>query len=325
MLCPCCKNQNNIKPENKVVLEGKDVVVKITASEKCFVSEVGDYDYCTNINLGPAIIDESDNELKVREIECYVYLDSIGISRKIVFSPEVWGIRTQDEQRDAWSKEKNIILNILKPAMTKVAVYTTSPINAFVNGRNQQFLSGMNELEYLPIIGTIKRKSELVITYDRYTEKVVLACNPSCTFSEVIIDKDVEVAVKYAGPEMQKITIRTFIDGFRNSQMEKTASRSRAIFNISVGEAWKLNGKRVVVDVCTSKSGIPIKIFDQVIEIEEQTDMEEPTSVTENNQAISRLSDYVNVRELLNYYYKNVSSGKNIDLARILEWIKEEK
>ena len=152
-----------------------------------------------------------------------------------------------------------------------------------------------------------------------------MACNPNCTFSEVIIDKDVEVTIRYAGPEMQKIAIRTFVDGFRTSQMEKTASKNKATFNVPVGEAWKLNGKRIVIDVCTSKSGIPTKIFDQVIEVEKQIEKKESVITTEEKQTISRMSDYVDVRKLLTYYYEEVSSKKNIDLAKILEWIREAK
>lgn len=315
----------DIQPEVQFVLEGKDVIVKIRSSEKCFISDVGDYDYCTNINLGPAFLDEIDNELKAREMEYYVYLDSIGISRKILFVPEVWGIRTQDEQRDKWSKEKNIILNMLDPSKTKVAVYATGAIDAFVNGKAHRFERGMNELEYLSFISPIKRKSELIISDDRFTEKIILACNPNCTFSEVIINKDVEVAIRYAGPEMQKIAIRTFVDGLRTSQMEKIASKNMATFNLSVGEARKLNGKRIVIDVCTSKSGIPIKLFDQVIEVENQIEKKETVITTEEKHTINRMSDYVDVRKLLTYYYEEVSSKKNIDLTKILEWIREAK
>lgn len=315
----------DIESEMKAVLEGKDVVVKIKASEKCFISEVGDYDHCTNINLGPAVIDEIDNELKAREIEYYVYLDSIGISRRILFVPEVWGIRIQDEQRSEWSKEKNVILNMIKPAKTKIAVYSTGLIDVFVNGKAHHFKRGINELDYLSLIGQIKRKSEIVVTDNSYTEKVILACNPDCKFLELIIDNNVEVTVKYTGPEMQKVSIRTFIDGIKKSQIEKIASKSRVVFHIPVGEAREIKNKRVTIDVCTSKSGIPTKIFDKIIEIEEQTEIKEVIVEKEKNFTISRISDYVNVRELLEYYYKKVSSKRTIDLVTILEWIREAK
>lgn len=315
----------DIQPEAQFVLEGKDVIVKIRASEKCFISDVGDYNYCTNINLGPACLDEIDNELKAREMEYYVYLDSIGISRKILFVPEVWGIRTQDEQRDVWSKEKSIILNMLKPAVTKVAVYTTSPINAYVNGKKQQFLSGMNELEYLPLIGTIKRKSELVITDDRYTEKIVLACNPICRFTKLTIDNTVGATIKYAGPEMQKIFIRTFISGSMNSCIEKTVNKNRIMFHIPIGEVEKVKNKRVTIEICTSKSGISTKIFDQMIEIEDQIETKEEVIEIAEKYPISRMSDYVNITTLLDYYCKKTDLYKMIDLTSILEWIKEAK
>lgn len=315
----------DIESEMKAVLEGKDVVVKITASEKCFISEVGDYDYCTNINLGPAVIDGFENEIRAREIEYYVYLDSIGISRRILFVPEVWGIRTQDEQRCEWSREKNIILNMLNPLKSKVAVCSTGSIDAFVNGKLHHFERGTNEIDYLSLIGQIKRKSEIIITDDRHAEKVILACNPDCKFSELVIDNNVEVTVKYAGPELQNVSIRTFVDGFKYAQIEKIASKSREIFHILVGEASKLKDKRVTIDVCTSKSGIPKKIFDQVIEIEDKTEIKEVIVETEEHLSIRRISDYVNVRNLLDFYYQKESSKQKIDLTSVLEWIREAK
>jgi hypothetical protein len=270
-------------------------------------------------------MDEIDNELKPREMEYYVYLDSIGISRKILYIPEIWGIRTQDEQRTEWSKDKNIVLNMNNPSITKVAICSTGETDVFINGSHFRFCKGKNELEYLPLIEPIRRKSELIITDDRYTEKIVLACNPECRSSELVIDKNVDVAISYAGPEMQKITIRTFVDGFKSSQIEKTASKSKATFYVLVGEALKVKGKRVVVDICTSKSGIPTKIFDQIIEINASEEIKETTAGIENNRVVSCVSDYVNVNNLLEYYYEKTNSRKSVDLAKILEWIKEAK
>ena len=304
---------------NRAVLEGKDVYVKIKASEACFISEVGEYSSTTEVNLGSAYLVENEGEFISDELEYYIYIDNLGISKKVVFTPILWGIRTKDIQTKEWNTSKSILLDASKPQDSKIALISNGLMDVWVNGKGFHYTGGLHEIDYLSLIGELKRKNEVVITDDNSTEKVVLACNPSCRFGELITEDELVVVLKYIGPVDQKVSIRTFVDSFKSNVYEKTANKNQMNFYIPFGGVEKLKGKKIAVDVCMSKSGIPTKVFEQVIEVSSK---KKDARTKERDQSRS-LSDYTRVIELIKHCDQHDKKQRKIDVDSIMKRIEE--
>ncbi len=293
----------------KAVLEGKDICISIKASEDCFITEVGEYASTTTVNLGGAFLENTNNGYSCGEIEYYVYLDSLGISKKIVYNPVLWGIRTKDIQNTEFSRNKSVLLDISKMQETAIAIVSNGIVDLWVNGKAYHYSGGIHEIDYGSLLGSINRKNELIFTDDVNTEKVVLACNPTCKLSELSISDDIVVTLKYTGPVDQNVKIRTFIDSFKGEVYEKVAGKNQMFFHIPFGSAKKIEGKRIVVDVCTSKNGLPIQVVNTIITLPEKQKDTAP-SVLEKNL---KLSEFLQVDKLLNYYQNRES--KTVDIA----------
>lgn len=317
--------------EDICILEGKDVHVKITANEKCFINSVGELTEFTDLNLGPINIELDENGVVEKTIRTSVYIDKWNIIKELDIRPSVWGVRVKNTDDHVWRKKESININLDNDYETKCAVFSTGNNDLYVNGNLVKIGPGYNEILWQDYLDIIKRKNDLVLSDDRNSCKQIFVCIPNFTVHDLSIGDEAILSLRYSGPVSETLTVRYFIDGELQKSFMRDAIKNSFLLHVLLGNLKNLNGKRVSVEIASSTSYMPVSVFDEVIAIDEANEndnFEEKeaavNSVKQEKKKAICCSDLVYMKSISEYYYKkrnekSIIENDIVDLMKNME------
>ena len=163
---------------NAIDLEGNDVKVRVIASEACFENQAGDYVDNTDYTIGEAKLELEDESVKAVELENYIYIDSLGIMKKIVFTPSVWGVRTKASHNMDWDKSLNINIEPDDIDSSACAIVSSALADISVNKGLFDVDPGINRIRISKYLRRIKRKQIIEISDGVNIVSVKVGCIP---------------------------------------------------------------------------------------------------------------------------------------------------
>lgn len=310
--------------DDVATLEGNDVFVTIQANTSCFVSDVGEYTNTIRMNIGSAAL-MIDNETPTAErLKNYVYIDELAVVKEIEIEPAVWGVRVKDSLSPEWVRKELVVVDSAKKENANISIFSTVQHIVYVNGIETIVKKGINVLPWMTFIKSFKRKSDLVITDDKYTLKKIFGCTPKYEVEEIDINDSVIISIKYDGPIDEVLKICTFIDGKLIKTNRREAEKNIFSFDIVVGYTNMVKGKNVSIEILDSKSDIPTVVFSDVINYEEQNTKDDLVN-RDNRTDIVKVNspeEMVKVENLIEWYYQIDATGaEQFDISRIIKYM----
>lgn len=309
-----------------ICMEGKDVYINISSDEECFTSSVGGY--CDSIlaNIGQAeLLSENDN-IKAANIEYYVYLDKYEICKSIVFNPFVWSFRVKDMNSEKWEVKQQVAVNTAKPNETQIAILSNAELSLFVNGKEKNIKSGVNEIGILNTIGLFKKRNEIVVTDGINSWKEIVTCNTYYKFKGISCTDETVITIQYNGPISENLIIRYFINDVLEKNIYKETFKNNFLIHVLLGSINKLEGKRVTVDIKNETVNVPTGIYDDVIVLEGIQEVKDTEKVVTQEKIIRKrldsIASYINVDNLKTLYYSDAREEKiSFSLKKIRDLI----
>ena len=304
-----------IAHQRNISMEGSDVEIEIFASEECFVSSVGGN--CNNIfsSIGQAELIMENGNISSAEIEHYVYLDKYELCKKITFRPQVWSVRIKEADCETWERKQQFAINPIKAHDIKMAVLTNASFNIYVNGKAKDLEPGINDIDIINTIGSLRKRNEIVFTDDNYSWKEIITCNTIYKYKDITLNDDAVITFQYNGPISENLVIRYFIDGIHEKNIYKEIFKNNFLIHVFLGKTMELNGKHVSVDVRNESVNVPTSIYDEFISISESLLSVKKTTDNESlgGLELEPLNKYVLVEKLGEVFFKR--KEKKIDLS----------
>lgn len=308
------------------VLEGKDVILSITADEKCFLSAMGEFVEYTEVNIGPGYFENVEGSTDVQSIEYYIYIDSIGALKRISYTPNIWGVRVKEKSDDCWKKKDSISIDPIAPSASRVAIYANSNAKLALNGIDRVFCNGITEIDFLKLVGSLKRKTSVVVNDMRSTVEVTIGCLPKYLYDNISITDIVTMSLLYAGPIGEVFRINVFANGCRVCSFERDAIKNRFMLHVILGKTMELQGKTVSVEILGSTGGIATQVFNQAIQCNNNEETLVEIAKGKNyedqsdNDKLLEVDRYIKIKELAKYYYSN-SADTDFDITSNVKFV----
>lgn len=297
--------QLEVRQKEFIVLEGNDVIVEVTASDNCFISEFGEYCNYTQIKLGAACLDMDGSHVNSRKLEGYVYLDKYGVVRSVSVEPLAWGVRFREYDTDIWKQESLSIVSPEKPYHTIGYVFSPIHTNLQVNGCNMDIVPGFNNLHWTKSVSKIKNKTELIISDGKYSYKQVFACNPQYTMWGLSAKENVVITIRYTGPVDEELVIRCFVEDKLIKTESREAKKNKFLLHVVIGKTIDLANRKITVDICNARAGIPTNVYNGILDIQIPESEIKVRKRPEDNCEITldSICEYTDVEVLIKRYF----------------------
>lgn len=283
--------------KDSIVMEGKNVIVTVKASEKCFTSDVGEYSDTIDVSIGEAVLEVEGGRVFAPQIESSIYLDKLGIMKDISVNPRVWAVRIKEKDKEEWYKNSLVTVNPRYPMNTLLFICSSGNASLFVNNKKMTIAPGLNKVFWMDYVGLLTNKSELVMADNRDKYSQIFACNPEYSYVSQKSDEMIVVTVSYAGPIGEELSIRCFCEDTLLKTISRNTSKNSFLIHIQIGNYFDFVGKRVRIDICNSRAHIPTLLFDERIKENAGLSSEEKT------KKIASIKEYLLAERLIEYYF----------------------
>lgn len=292
-------------------MENHPVKVKVTASENCFASQIGDFVDYTELTIGDAKLNLADSYITAPELENYIYLDSLGIMKKIQLTPNVWGIRVKDSVEPEWHQSKSFNVDLENINKTVCSICSNSNVTIHVNEKKYNVKPGFNNIKLQDFLYLKRRTVELFITDDRQATRITVGCSPKFFLYDTNVEKNLIIVVKYVGPIDEGMLFRIYLDNEPYMQIHRTATKNSFLVHLLLGSVETFNNRRVTVEAKLDNGNLPLKIYSDIIIYEPELSNVVP-SVEEAEHVENEKVDFLKLFQDVDLLLERYSTRKDI-------------